>query len=129
MAESLAPWNSRPHLRLIADDPASCPGGIKTASPGPTSPSAPSSNTTCMQPVSTEPTCGTWQLVIPAWGLTCSDQLDPGSKVVFLAERSPKVTISPVVVGRDRVSSDVARLFFWQVAIGFLLLAFPTYRC
>src|SRR3954470_22847512 len=47
-----------------------------------------------MRPESTYPTCATWQLSVPAIGLTWSDQRQPGSNVPRPIELPPTLTSS-----------------------------------
>src|SRR5215212_4053045 len=69
----------------------------------------PSSILTCMRPETTYPTCGTWQLSVPAMGLTCSDHRHPGSKTALPTTTSPRLTTSILPFSNERTSSGEAR--------------------
>src|SRR5215216_6973732 len=58
-----------------------------------------------MRPEITYPTCGTWQLSVPAIGFTASDQRHPGSKVAFPTVTLSRVTTSILPLSKERTSS------------------------
>src|SRR5437016_220256 len=65
---------------------------------------------TWQQPEITYPVCATWQLSVPAIGLTDSDHFHPGSKVTLPTVAPPALTTSIFPLGIRRVSSGLSRL-------------------
>src|SRR5215208_5313120 len=83
----------------------SWPGGMTYASPGPYSFSVPSSILIRSRPDTWYPVCSTWQLSVPAMGLTFSDHLQPGSNTSREAVKSPRVTTSALPFSNVLLSS------------------------
>src|SRR6478735_4080915 len=81
-------------------------------SPGPYSISSPSSITTFIRPLTKYARCAAWQLSVPAIGLTCCDQRQPGLKVARPTGCSARLTSWswPVPLSKGRVSSGASRL-------------------
>src|SRR3954447_7206100 len=92
------------------------------ASPELSSISVPSSCFTTRRPDPTTPTCRSWQLSVPATGLTHSDHFHPGSNVRRAAAVSPTCTTSTRVLSGVRVSSGELKSNVWMPAISTSLL-------
>src|SRR6266508_1640297 len=61
--------------------------------------------------------CATWQLSVPATGLTDSDHFQPGSNVARIACTPPRFTTSTLPLLMFRVSSGLSKLFLIVAAL------------
>jgi hypothetical protein len=106
---------------------ASCPGGIRTTSPGPEVASEPSAIFTPIRPEIWYRKWAAWQSSVPAIGLTSLDHFHPGCAVKRPTVPPPTFTTSIWPCSNFLVSSGAFRLFFSALAIAGSFLSCVTF--